>query len=250
VQETICRAAGTELTDPRRTAAYVAARAVPPVLEVTAERGPETLARAATAAAPEAWEERVRRWLGSGELGAVDTYVVRAAAAPVLEALGPKAGEACTGPRDERHCPRCGGLPQVSVVSAPAEDLVTPRRYLECARCAHRWPYPRLMCPACGEAEAQRLPIFAEEGTTAGEATGQVIRRVQADPVAAVPCGDPMFPHMSVHACRTCARYLLNVDLGRETRAVPAVDELAAVPLVLYAREQGLDKIVVNLAGF
>ena len=44
-------------------------------------------------------------------------------------------------------------------------------------------------------------------------------------------------------------RYLLTVDLRKAAGAVPIVDELAAVPLDLYAREQGKRKIVPNLMG-
>jgi formate dehydrogenase maturation protein FdhE len=42
---------------------------------------------------------------------------------------------------------------------------------------------------------------------------------------------------------------LLTFDLRRETRAVPVVDEIAALPLDLFARDQGLTKITPNLMG-
>lgn len=262
VQERICETARAELPDPSRIAAYVAGRALPRVREVTIASGPERLARATTdlfgadgdAPADQApdghtWEARVRAWLAGGELPAVDRYLVRAAAGPVLEALGPAAGAACPGPRDQRHCPRCGGLPQVSVFVSSGEDLVAPHRYLECERCAWRWPYPRMTCPACGETEARRLQIFAEEGTTQVEATGHLIRGTGGIAGEPRPGPAPRFPHVSIHVCRSCSRYLLNVDLGRDARAVPLVDEMAAIPLDLYARDQGLAKIVPNLMG-
>jgi len=250
-QARIWEAVQPELSDPVQTAAYVAGRALPLVREVTIAGGPEPLARAAAGGADRGraqWEERVHAWLAGGELSAMDRYFVRAAAGPVLEALGPRARDACAGPDDQRHCPQCGGVPQLSVFTPSGEDLVAPRRFVECARCAWRWPYPRMTCPACGEAETRHLPIFAEEGTTAGEATGQVIRRGGEIP-AGPDAGAPRFPHVSIQACRTCARYLLNIDLSRDGRAVPVVDEMAAIPLDLYAREQGLAKIVPNLMG-
>jgi formate dehydrogenase maturation protein FdhE len=52
-----------------------------------------------------------------------------------------------------------------------------------------------------------------------------------------------------VDACDTCGGYLLTVDLRRAPGAVPIVDELAAMPLDLYAREQGKHKLVPNLMG-
>jgi len=251
VQERICEAAQAELADTSQAAAYVAARALPLVRAVTIAHGPTALAQAVAAATGSSGEaeETVDRWLAGGELSTVDRYLARAAAGPVLEALGPAAGRVCPGPRDERHCPTCGGLPQVSLFAPAGEDLVAPRRYLECARCASRWPYPRMTCAACGEANTGSLPIFAEEGATLGEATGNVVRGATTAPAGPRSGPAPQFPHMSVHGCRACARYLLNVDLGQDARAVPAVDEMAAIPLDLYAREQALAKIVPNLTG-
>jgi formate dehydrogenase maturation protein FdhE len=253
-----------QLSDSSRVASYVAERALPLVREVTVARGPEKLARAVADLGRGGndpagrWAEKVRRWLGEGELSPVDRYLVRAAAGPVLEALGAygvsqdvqAAAGVGAGPRDERHCPRCGGLPQVSLFAPTEESLVAPRRYLECSRCAYRWAFPRMTCPACGETESRRLPIHAEEGATASEAAGTVVRGVEGAGRAATPGPGPRLPHVSVHACSTCSRYLLNVDLSREGRAVPVVDEMAAIPLDLYAREHGVAKIVPNLMGF
>jgi formate dehydrogenase maturation protein FdhE len=59
-----------------------------------------------------------------------------------------------------------------------------------------------------------------------------------------------MFPHLRIEGCSTCNRYLIDVDLGHDARAVPEVDELAALPLDLYAAERGLTKITPNLMGF
>jgi FdhE protein len=60
----------------------------------------------------------------------------------------------------------------------------------------------------------------------------------------------PVFPHIRIEACDTCRRYLLNIDLAADPAAVPVVDELAALPLDLYARERGYSKIIPNLMGF
>jgi hypothetical protein len=255
-QERVFELARSELTDPSRTVPYAVARALPMVRAVTTASGPEALARAVADLLPEGgkvstaqWEDKVTRWLDGGELSAVDRYLARAAAGPVLEALAPAAEQACGGTRDERYCPRCGGLPQVSILDPAGEDLVAPRRRLECSRCAWRWPYPRMTCSACGESESRHLPIFSEEGTTEAEATGTVVRGLGSAP-AAVPALGPRFRHISVYACRTCSRYLLNIDLSRDARAVPVVDEMAAIPIDLYAREQGVTKVVPNLMGF
>jgi formate dehydrogenase maturation protein FdhE len=252
-QERVYETARSELSDPFRTVRYAVARALPIVRNVTTASGPETLARAVADLPGEDdsttnREEKLKCWLDGGELSAVDRFLARAAVGPVLEALGPRVGQACGGPRDERHCPHCGGLPQASVLAPAGEDLVAPRRYLECSRCAWRWPYPRMTCAACGETDSRHLPIFAEEGTTEAEAAGTVVRGLGAAPAGA-PALSPRFRHVSIHACRTCSRYLLNIDLSRDARAVPVVDEMAAIPLDLYAREQSVVKIVPNLMG-
>ena len=57
-------------------------------------------------------------------------------------------------------------------------------------------------------------------------------------------------PHLRIDACETCRGYLLGVDLRRDAAAVPVVDELAALPLDLYAKERGLSKVTPNLMGF
>ncbi len=219
------------------------------VRDVTRSHGPEKLARAVAGDTSARGEDVVRSWLAGRDLPPVDRYLARAAAGPVLEALGEEAGRACEGLRDDRHCPRCGGPPQLSVLAQSEDDLVAPRRSLECARCAWRWPYARLVCAACGELDTRRLPIFAEEGTMLGEATGAVVRGARDVPTAPLGTQTPRFPHLSIHACRSCGRYLLNVDLGRDPRAVPVVDEIAAIPLGLYAAEHGFVKIVPNLMG-
>lgn len=254
-QERAYETARAELSDPSRTVPYAVARVLPMVRAVTTATGPQKLARAVADLPPAGgngstaqWEEKVKRWLDGGELSAVDRYLARAAVGPVLEALGQAFGRVWDGPRDARHCPHCGGLPQVSVLASTGEDLVAPRRYLECSRCARRWAYPRMTCAGCGETEAHHLPIFAEEGTTEAEATGTVVRGLGAAP-AGTPAAGARFRHVSIYACRTCSCYLLNVDLSRDARAVPVVDEMAAMPLDLYAREQGIAKIVPNLMG-
>jgi FdhE protein len=53
-----------------------------------------------------------------------------------------------------------------------------------------------------------------------------------------------------VDACDACRRYMLAVDLRKDAAAVPLVDELAAIPLDLFAKERGLTKVVPNLMGF
>ncbi len=248
-QEQAFAAAQADCPNPGSVAGYIADHAFAAVVGVTLASGPEKLAQfVRDRAASGNPAEIIKRWLDGEDQPPVDRYLARAAAGPVLEALGDAAGAACSGPRDQRHCPACGGPPQVSYQALSAEDLVTARRYLVCARCATGWPYPRLTCAACGETTGPRLSVFAEEGTAEAEVSGQVVRGAQGQQRKA-PERELRFPHIRIEACDTCSRYLLTVDLARDPTAVPVVDEMAAIPLDLYATERGLVKVVPNLMG-
>jgi len=172
----------------------------------------------------------VRRWLQNEPLTPFETYLARASVSPVLEGLPRSALPSLSLPHagwvgeevSDRICPSCGGLPQVSYFAVSGEALVSGPRYLVCSRCATNWIFSRMTCAGCGETDGTKLPIFQDE---------------------------KQIPHLRVDGCRSCNRYLLTVDLRRDARAVPVVDELAALPLDLYAIDQGLTKISPNLLG-
>jgi len=230
VQERAFRSARDDAppADAPQLASYIAERVLPPVVDVTAAHGPHRLKEAVRERfAAGQLADLVARWLGGEDQPAIERYLARVSAAPVLEALGAAAGRACRGPHDERgergaHCPVCGGLPQLAYVEPSGDDLVTAPRRLLCSRCGSAWVFPRLACAGCGETAASRLVIFAET---------------------------ERFPHIRVDGCGTCDRYLLTVDLRKDPDAVPIVDELAALPLDLYAQERGMVKITANMMG-
>jgi formate dehydrogenase maturation protein FdhE len=209
-----------ELGDMAAVAAFAAGDVLPAVVEATVAAGPETLAERAWSRLGEGHlDALVLGWLAGEEQSPLDRYLARAAATPVLEALG----EALAPPDDvdARHCPRCGGLPQLAVIE-PAEELSGSRRRLLCSRCLAAWGFPRMVCAGCGETAPDRLPIYEE--------------------------GD-WIPHARVEACESCRRFLISVDLRKDPDAVPPVDELVAMPLALHAESLGLSKIMPNLMG-
>jgi FdhE protein len=235
--------------DPRRLASWAALHVLPRVVKATEAAGPEPLG----AAAREAFEAgtlepTLAAWLAGGELAPVERYLSRASLWAPLMALGADAGAACAddpSPRGGRRCPRCGGPPQVSFRGQAEDRLVSGRRQLACARCGNIWSYSASTCPACGETAGARRTIYTEQRA------GPIVGRDEDDSAGRPPGDDgPIFPHLRVDACSSCERYLIDVDLGRETRAVPEVDELAALPLGLYAADHGLSKIAPNLMGF
>lgn len=201
---------------------YVADRVLAQVVDRTITHGPAALGEAVL----ERWREGrgaavVADWLRGRDRDPVSRYLARAAAGPLLEALGPAAGRGAHHAGEARQCV-CGGLPQVSFFPASEEALLTAPRYLVCSRCHHAWIFARMTCAGCGEESGSKLPIYGESDR---------------------------LPHLRVDACDTCGRYLLTVDLRKDPGAVPIVDELAAVPLDLYARDRGKRKIVPNLMG-
>jgi len=121
---------------------------------------------------------------------------------------------------EENCCPFCAGRPQLAFLRAES-GADGGSRHLLCATCLTTWPFRRVVCAQCGEERPAKLAYF------------------QA----------PEFDHVRVEACDSCGHYLKGIDLTRFGLAVPLVDEVAAAPLDLWAREQGYTKIELNLVG-
>jgi formate dehydrogenase maturation protein FdhE len=171
-------------------------------------------------------------WLADEELVAAEAYLARATLRGPLEALGPPDSG---GTGQAHRCARSGGPAQLSLRGVCGDRLVNGSRHLECARCLHRWPFTSGACAGCGALRGAKRTVHSEPRTT-------TVGRRQGD--------DAVFPHLRMESCGTCRRYLLDVDLGVEPRAVPEVDEIAALPFGLYAARRGLSKITPNLLGY
>jgi Protein involved in formate dehydrogenase formation len=249
VWERAADAAREQRPEPGALAAWAGEHVLPRVAEATVHAGPELLADATRWLMEEGAAERsLAAWLRGGEgLEPVERYLARASLRAPLEVLKDAAG-ACAedpAPRGERRCPSCGGPPQLSFRADTGDGLVSAGRKLLCARCASSWRYSSSACACCGESGGARRTLYAEqrEWPVVGHGGGAAPRKRPGAPV-------PMFPHLRIEGCDTCNRYLIDVDLGHDARAVPEVDELAALPLDLYAAERGLTKITPNLMGF
>ena len=179
------------------------------IVKATEAYGPPLLAAAVRELDP---VNAMRMWSTGLETTPAQTYLARAC----LRGVTPPV-------RLDGPCPRCGGLPQLSIRPVADDPLVSGQRQLMCARCRHLWSHSGSSCPSCGETEGAKRTLYGESDE---------------------------LPHLRVEACSTCQRYLIDVDLRRDSKAVPEVDELAALPLDLYAAEQGLTKITPNLMGF
>ena len=115
-------------------------------------------------------------------------------------------------------CPFCNRKPGVAVLRQLGEGA---RRSLLCSFCLAEWDFRRIVCPACGEKDNAKLPVYTAEE----------------------------FDGIRVEACDTCKTYLKAIDLTRNGLAEPMIDELASPSLDLWARDHGYTKLELNLMG-
>ena len=115
-------------------------------------------------------------------------------------------------------CPLCGGKPIVGVLRREGDGA---KKSLICMLCAHEWTFRRIYCPSCGEEREPQMGFYSA----------------------------PEIAHVRVDVCDTCHTYLKSIDLTKLGLAVPVVDELATIPLDLWAREHGYEKLQINLLG-
>jgi len=117
-----------------------------------------------------------------------------------------------------RVCPLCGGRALFGVLRLEGDG---GKRCMVCSFCGYEWEFRRILCPTCGEEEEKKLPVYVAE----------------------------QFPHIRVEACETCKFYVRTIDLTKDGNAVPVVDDLAAIPLTLWAHEHGYRRLQPNLLG-
>jgi FdhE protein len=194
-------------------------------LSLVAEVAPLPLARSAAALHAEG-EERWRGALGDflrpgGQgpetLAPVEALLAWTFLQPCAEQLADELGPVETQGAPPL-CPRCASRPQVGVLRQQGDGA---KRSLLCSLCATEWEFRRLVCPACGEEGVDKLPVYLAEE----------------------------LGHVRVEACDSCHHFIKTIDLTKDGRAVPVVDELAAIPLSLWASENGYTKWSPNLLG-
>jgi len=115
-------------------------------------------------------------------------------------------------------CPFCHRKPGIAVLRQQGDGA---RRSLMCSFCLAEWDFRRIVCPACGEEDNRKLPVYTAD----------------------------QFKYIRVECCDSCRTYLKAINLTRNGLAEPIVDELACVPLDLWARERGYAKLELNLLG-
>jgi formate dehydrogenase accessory protein FdhE len=115
-------------------------------------------------------------------------------------------------------CPLCASAPLLGVLRIEGDG---GKRHLLCSFCLREWEFRRILCPTCGEEAENKLPVYVAE----------------------------QFPHIRVEACDTCHYYIRTIDLTKDGHAIPLIDDLAALPLTLWAAEHNYSRLHPNLLG-
>jgi FdhE protein len=150
---------------------------------------------------------------GAAVIGGEDTgdgdkeFFARAFLQPYAEFVRERTGKQQQGPTP-CLCPFCSRKPGDG-----------GQRSLICSFCLGEWEFRRIVCPGCGEEDHSKLPVYTAEE----------------------------FKHVRVECCDSCRHYIKTVDLTRNGLADPVVDEIASIPLDLWAQKQGYTKLQVNL---
>ena len=194
-------------------------------LKLVAKSAPATLAESARQLSlqpSESWIGILQDfWAISGRddrpNAAFDQFLPRAFLQPYVESLERDR------PADETSafpslCPLCGARPLLGVLRPEGDG---GKRFLLCSFCLREWEFRRIFCSTCAEETESKLPVYVAE----------------------------QFPYIRVEACETCKFYLRTIDLTKDGNAVPLVDDLAAIPLSLWAEEHGYSRAQPNLLG-
>jgi formate dehydrogenase maturation protein FdhE len=194
-------------------------------LSLVEQHAPNALATAAReiAALPcDSWIALLRSYWELGglfdqQIGAFGQFFPRAFLQPYAAYV---AGRTAVPPvlATPRVCPLCAGRPLFGVLRLEGDG---GKRCMVCSFCGYEWEFRRILCPTCGEEEEKKLPVYVAE----------------------------QFPHVRMEPCDTCKFFVRTIDLTKDGHAVPVVDDLAAIPLTLWAHELGYSRLQPNLLG-
>lgn len=191
-----------------------------PFLSLAEQRGPKLLAefsRELRADGQDFWTGLLKAsWIAPSPSGAQE-LLAQAFLQPYAELLRSRAA---LRPSQTAYalCPFCDRKPALGVLRQMGDGAA---RSMVCSFCLAEWEFRRIVCPGCAEENDKKLPVF-----TATD-----------------------FDYIRVECCEVCKTYIKTIDLTKNGRAEPLVDELAAAPLDLWAREHGYAKLHNNLLG-
>jgi FdhE protein len=193
------------------------------LLEVVAANGPESLALAARNLLQASEDDVDQLLLGYWRAPSDTQFFAKAFLQPYAQWLIESGGRPINRRLEHgaNRCPHCGGKPQLSLLLPVEGAPESGGRRLLCSTCLSAWSFRRALCANCGEEQPGKLGYFTA----------------------------PEYDHVRIEACDSCNFYLKGIDLTRFGLAAPLVDEVAAAPLDLWAREHGYTKVELNLVG-
>jgi len=193
-----------------------------PFLSIVEKLGPArlaALARDLQQSSPESWSELLDASWSTTESSseAPEEFLARAFLQPYAEFMRSRLALKSAG-YAHSLCPFCNRKPGLAVLRQQGDGA---RRSLMCSFCLAEWEFRRIVCAGCGEENNAKLPVYTASA----------------------------FDYIRVECCDACHAYLKAVDLTKNGLAEPMVDEMAAVPLDLWAEEHGYLKLRRNLMG-
>jgi FdhE protein len=108
-------------------------------------------------------------------------------------------------PWHQGYCPICGAFPEISFLQGEGEQ-----RWLKCSLCGYDWRFDRMACPCCGEINKGKEFI----------------------------CVDGC-EHEWVELCPDCHRYIVGIDLRKQTEITADVAAIGMVHLDIFAQRRG-----------
>jgi FdhE protein len=194
----------------------------PPFLSLVEEKAPAHLAHVAhdlRNSTSDSWSDLLNHsWSETDDPpDAPEEFLAYAFLQPYAEFIRSRASLQLGGYTHPR-CPFCNRKPTLAVLRPLGDGA---RRNLVCGFCLCEWDFRRIVCAGCGQEDQAKLPVYTAE----------------------------QFPHMRVECCDSCHSYIKSVDFTKNGLADPLVDELASVPLDLWAQEHGYAKLHPNLLG-
>ena len=191
-------------------------------LAVVEENGPEPLREAARElrdGGDESHSQLLAVFWNGSETGALPLgphdFFARAFLQPYAVSLRSRSNLRWSGPTP-LLCPFCKRKPGLGVLRPLGDG---GQRSLICSFCLAEWEFRRIVCPGCGEENHAKLPVYTAEE----------------------------LKHVRVEGCDSCRSYIKTVDLTKSGLGEPIVDEIAAIPLDLWAQKQGYTKLQTNL---
>jgi len=193
----------------------------PAFLALVEEKAPARLAQVARdlrSSDSNSWKNLFNQcWTSTGSPTDPQEFLVLAFLQPYAELIRSRATLQLEG-YTYSLCPFCNRKPALGVLRQQGDG---GRRSLLCGFCLTEWEFRRVICPGCGQEDHAKLPVYTAEE----------------------------LPYIRVECCDACQTYIKTIDLTKNGLADPLVDELASVPLNLWAQEHEYAKLHPNLFG-